>query len=80
MNLQYLAIDCDINASDMLLNKVIRALELSGIHASVGKAMRDHKTGLSAAVIAADQAMYIAKEERRRVKFETFPLLLTINS
>jgi diguanylate cyclase len=69
-----LAIDCDINASDMLLNKVIQALEYKGINASVGKAMRDHKTGLSSAVNAADKAMYAVKAERRRVKSET-PLI-----
>ena len=66
-----LAINCDNNASDMLLNKINQAFELNGISASVGKALRDHKLGLSAAVIAADKAMYAVKEERRRVKSET---------
>lgn len=63
-----LAIESDTQKSEDLYRRVTDALAASGINASVGMAKRDPASGLTAAQIAADRAMYDVKAARREAR------------
>lgn len=63
-----LAIESDQNKSDALVQRVTGILSANDISASVGMATRDPITGLEAAQVVADRAMYAAKSARRKAR------------
>ena len=59
-----LAIECDRDGAQALLDRARTALHEAGVGAAVGMAAREPGSGLQAAWERADLAMYAAKHQR----------------
>ena len=62
-----LAVECNVNDSEKLVQRIKEMLAFDGVSASVGMAMRDPKIGLLQAVTEADHNMYAEKTRRKQI-------------